>query len=150
MAIRMMLALASVAVAAMTVAAVQKSSGGNQLSGTSWQLVKFQNSDEQTFQPDDKSKYTITFGRNGRVTVRVDCNRGNSTWKIATNGELQFGSGRGRVRSVVLDRFTIRSSQKAPTSTTSKSKMDACSYQECRAAVTTNSSHFQEDRNVDQ
>jgi heat shock protein HslJ len=92
MAIRMMLALASVAIIAASVAAVQKSSGGNQLNGTSWQLVKFQSSDERTFQPDDRSKYTITFGRNGRVVVRVDCNRGNSTWKVAANGELQFGS----------------------------------------------------------
>ena len=74
-----------------TAAAQTKSGGGNTLSGTSWQLVKFQGPDERTFAPDDKSKYTITFGINGRVTVRVDCNRGSSTWKIA-KGELQFGS----------------------------------------------------------
>lgn len=69
-----------------------KVAGGNTLSGTSWQLVKFQGPDERTFAPDDKSKYTITFGSNGRVTVRVDCNRGNSTWKATAKGELQFGS----------------------------------------------------------
>ncbi len=74
-----------------TAAAQTKSGGGNTLSGTSWQLVKFQGPDERTFAPDDKSKYTITFGSTGRVTVRVDCNRGSSTWKIA-KGELQFGS----------------------------------------------------------
>ena len=74
-----------------TAAAQTKSGGGNTLSGTSWQLVKFQGPDERTFAPDDKSKYTITFGSNGRVTVQVDCNRGSSTWKIA-KGELQFGS----------------------------------------------------------
>ena len=94
-AIRMMLALASVAmiaasVTAVTFAGLQKSS--SRLSGTSWQLVKFQGPDEKTFAPDDRSKYTITFGSNGRVTVRVDCNRGSSTWKVAANGELQFGS----------------------------------------------------------
>ena len=66
--------------------------GGNPLSGTTWQLVKFQGSDERTFAPDDKSKYTITFGANGRVTARVDCNRANSTWKINAKGELLFGS----------------------------------------------------------
>ena len=76
---------------ALTVASGQKASGGNSLSGTSWQLVKFQGPDERTFTPDDKSKYTITFGSNGRVRVRVDCNRGSSTWKVA-KGELQFGS----------------------------------------------------------
>ena len=95
--IRMMLALASVAIIATSLTsavtfAVQKSSGGNALNGTSWQLVKFQGPDERTFAPDDRSKYTITFGRNGRVTVRVDCNRGSSTWKVAANGELEFGS----------------------------------------------------------
>jgi len=95
--IRVLLALASVALAFValtsthTFAGVQKSSGGNALSGTSWQLVKFQGPDERTFTPDDKSKYTIKFGSNGRVVARVDCNRANSTWKVTSSGELQFG-----------------------------------------------------------
>lgn len=93
-----MLALASVAIAgtwlssAIAFAGGQKSSGGNPLNGTSWQLVKFQAPDERTFAPDDKSKYTITFGTNGRVTARVDCNRASSTWRATASGELQFGS----------------------------------------------------------
>lgn len=95
-AIRMILVLASVAIIsaslALAVTVTQKSSGGNPLSGTSWQLVKFQGPDEQTFAPDDKSKYTIKFGSDGRVVVRVDCNRGSSTWKATVKGELQFGS----------------------------------------------------------
>jgi para-nitrobenzyl esterase len=93
-AIRMMLALASVAMisASLTSAARQKSSGGNPLSGTSWQLVKFQGPDERTFTPDDRSKYTIKFGTDGRVVARVDCNRASSTWKVNAKGELQFGS----------------------------------------------------------
>src|SRR4026209_2625529 len=89
--ILMMLALASVA-SAVTIAGGQRSSSANPLRGTSWQLVKFQGPDERTFSPDDKSKYTIRFGSDGRVVVRVDCNRGNSTWKVPPNGELQFGS----------------------------------------------------------
>ena len=94
---RMMWRLASVLIssmaliAAVTIASGQNASGGNSLSGTSWQLVKFQGPDERTFTPDDKSKYTIKFGSNGRVSVRVDCNRGSSTWRVA-KGELQFGS----------------------------------------------------------
>lgn len=92
---RLMLALVGIAITAAslsagTFAGLQKSN--STLSGTSWQLVKFQGPDEKTFAPDDRSKYTITFGSNGRVTVRVDCNRGSSTWKVAPNGELQFGS----------------------------------------------------------
>ena len=96
-AIRMSLALAIGAIIASSFssafAGLQKSSGKNPLSGTTWQLVKFQGPDERTFSPDDRSKYTITFGSNGRVSVRVDCNRGSSTWKLGgENGELQFGS----------------------------------------------------------
>jgi len=36
--------------------------GSGVLSGTSWQLVKFQGSDDTTLTPDDRSKYTIAFG----------------------------------------------------------------------------------------
>ena len=95
-AFRLMFAFASVAMVATCLTAIvvraQKSSSASALSGTSWQLVKFQGPDERTFSPDDKSKYTITFGSNGRVTIRVDCNRGSSTWKATAKGELQFGS----------------------------------------------------------
>ena len=90
--------LASVAITCASLCSViafpgrQKSSGGNPLNGTSWQLVKFQAPDERTFAPDDKSKYTITFANNGRVTARVDCNRASSTWRATATGQLQFGS----------------------------------------------------------
>jgi para-nitrobenzyl esterase len=67
-------------------------SGTSELSGTSWQLVKLNAPDDSVHVPDDRSKYTITFGRNGRVTARVDCNRASSTWKSNRAGELQFGS----------------------------------------------------------
>src|SRR6185436_8966212 len=87
----MMFALACIAIT-FAFANGQKSSGGNPLSGTSWQLVKFQGPDERTFTPDDKSKYTIEFGSNGRVVARVDCNRASSTWRTTAKGELKFGS----------------------------------------------------------
>jgi len=87
---KLMLVLLSVAI--MSASGAQRSSGANPLSGTSWQLVKFQGPDERIFTPDDKSKYTITFGGNGRITARVDCNRASSTWRVNAKGELQFGS----------------------------------------------------------
>ncbi len=96
--IKMMLATLIVAItsallsSALTFAGGQKSSSANPLSGTSWQLIRFQAPDERTFEPDDKSKYTIAFGGNGRVTARVDCNRASSTWRASASGELQFGS----------------------------------------------------------
>jgi len=92
---RITLAFASVvivSVSAITLAAGQKSSGGNPLNGTSWQLVKFQGPDERTVTVDDKSKYTIKFGSDGRVVARVDCNRASSTWRVTANGQLKFGS----------------------------------------------------------
>ena len=64
----------------------------NDLDGTSWQLVKFQGSDGTTLVPDDRSKYTITFGANGRTTVRVDCNRGSGSWKYKGPNQIQFGA----------------------------------------------------------
>jgi heat shock protein HslJ len=87
----LLLALTSLA-AISNVAVAQRSSGANPLSGTSWQLVRFQAADERTITPNDKSKYTITFGSNGRVTARVDCNRASSTWTATANNQLQFGS----------------------------------------------------------
>jgi len=61
------------------------------LGGTSWQLVKFQGSDDKTLTPDDKAKYTITFGADGAVSARVDCNRGRGTWKSSGPNQLALG-----------------------------------------------------------
>jgi len=61
------------------------------LSGTSWQLVKFQSSDDKTLTPADGAKYTIVFDNNGGISVRIDCNRGHGTWKSDLPNQLQFG-----------------------------------------------------------
>ena len=61
-----------------------------ELRGTSWQLVKFQGSDDKTLTPDDKAKYTIAFGTDDGVSARIDCNRGRGTWKSAGPNQLQF------------------------------------------------------------
>jgi heat shock protein HslJ/membrane-bound inhibitor of C-type lysozyme len=61
------------------------------LVGSSWQLVRFQGGDDKTLTPDDKSKYTIAFGADGGVSVRLDCNRGRGTWKSAGPNQEQFG-----------------------------------------------------------
>jgi heat shock protein HslJ len=60
------------------------------LAGTAWQLVKFQGGDETTLTPDDGAKYTIQFGGGGRLTARIDCNRGRGTWKSSGSHQLQF------------------------------------------------------------
>ena len=86
--LRVLLTLTAITSASAT-AVAQNQSG---LAGTSWKLVKLQGADEVTTVPDDGAKYTITFNSNGRVSARVDCNRGGSTWKSTRPNELQFGS----------------------------------------------------------
>jgi putative lipoprotein len=79
-------------VAAPNVSAQVASTGpGSDLGGTSWQLVKFQSSDEKVQIPDDKGKYTIAFMADGRVSVRIDCNRGSGTWTSAGSNQLALG-----------------------------------------------------------
>lgn len=85
-----LLTLAAAAIVFATTSTLTQNSSA--LTGTSWQLVKFQDGDGNTFVPDNKSKYTITFGSRDRVTVRVDCNRGSSTWKSSGTNEVHFGS----------------------------------------------------------
>lgn len=67
------------------------------LGGTAWQLVEIQSMDDSqgTKRPDDPSKYTISFGRDGHIAARFDCNRGMGSWKNdianATGGSLEIG-----------------------------------------------------------
>ena len=61
------------------------------LGGTSWRLVRFQGGDGLTLTPDDKAKYTIVFGTDGRLNARIDCNRGSGTWKSSGPPQLEFG-----------------------------------------------------------
>jgi len=65
--------------------------GTEGLGGTSWQLVKFQGGDDTVLRPDDKSKYTLAFGADGRLSARIDCNRGSGAWKSPEKGRLEFG-----------------------------------------------------------
>ncbi|HEY6230667.1 MAG TPA: META domain-containing protein [Pyrinomonadaceae bacterium] len=90
--IRVMFIFAAITCASTSSQPFASAQNSNPLTGTSWKLVKFQTGDDATLVPDDGSKYTITFGSNGRVTSRVDCNRGSSTWKSPRANELQFGS----------------------------------------------------------
>ena len=60
------------------------------LDGTSWQLVRFQGGDDKVLAPDDRAKYTIAFGADGVVRVRIDCNRGRGTWSSPGTNQLQL------------------------------------------------------------
>jgi para-nitrobenzyl esterase len=61
------------------------------LAGTAWQLVKVTGSDGKSVEPDDRSKYTLSFEPDGVVVARIDCNRGRGTWKSDAPGQLVFG-----------------------------------------------------------
>jgi len=68
-----------------------QSSSSTSLAGTSWQLVKFQSSDDKKITPDDRTKYTISFGANGRASIRLDCNRGSGSYESKGPNQLEFG-----------------------------------------------------------
>ena len=89
--IGVMLAIAA-AVVLPTISSLARPQNPSELAGTSWKLIRLQAADETTLVPGDGSKYTIMFGSDGRVSARVDCNRGSSTWKSTRANELQFGS----------------------------------------------------------
>jgi heat shock protein HslJ len=71
-------------------AQIPSSTATGDLGGTSWQLVKFQGSDDTTLVPDEGSKYTIAFDRDGGVVVRADCNRGHGSWSSTGPQQIQF------------------------------------------------------------
>ena len=66
-------------------------SGAATLEGTSWQLVRFQGGDDRTLTPDDRAQYTVAFEGSGRLTARIDCNRGRGTWRVTPPGQLELG-----------------------------------------------------------
>jgi para-nitrobenzyl esterase len=61
------------------------------LVGPTWQLVSFKGGDGRVEMPIDKSQYQLQFNANGSVYARIDCNRGNGTWKSAGPSQIEFG-----------------------------------------------------------
>ena len=61
------------------------------LQDTNWQLVRFRGGDDKTIAPDDPAKYTLAFASDGRVTARIDCNRGSATWRSTGSSQLELG-----------------------------------------------------------
>ncbi len=59
------------------------------LAGTRWQLVSIQSMDDAqgTVRPPEPARYTLEFGADGRVAVRLDCNRGSATWQAQPAAE---------------------------------------------------------------
>jgi heat shock protein HslJ len=70
------------------------------LAGTSWRLLAIDSMDDAqgTTRPGDPSRYTVTFGKDGRAAFQLDCNRASGEWKAtpatanARSGQLIFSS----------------------------------------------------------
>jgi len=61
------------------------------LGGTSWRLVQIMSMDDNTYKPDDPSRYTLSFETDGSMNVLADCNRGKGSWASESDSQLQFG-----------------------------------------------------------
>jgi len=61
------------------------------LGGTSWRLVQIMSMDDNTYKPDDPSRYTLSFETDGSMNVLADCNRGKGSWASESGSQLQFG-----------------------------------------------------------
>ena len=81
------------AVSALTLACAQTPPQGAAagLVGPTWQLVSFKGGDGRVEMPIDKSQYQLVFNANGSVFARIDCNRGNGTWKSSGGYQIEFG-----------------------------------------------------------
>jgi heat shock protein HslJ len=71
---------------------------GGPLADTDWYLFGIQSMDDAvgTVRPEDPFLYTMRLNADGTVTMRLNCNRANSTWTIEpsadpTNGSFEFG-----------------------------------------------------------
>jgi len=85
-------------VAALALASCGSAAASDPLLGTTWHLTGISSMappEEPNTTIADPSKYSVTFGTDGRATFQVDCNRGSSTWQATASapdsGSLTFG-----------------------------------------------------------
>ena len=69
-----------------------------QLTGTNWQLVRFQSMDDSTGEitVEDPSVYTMTLNEDGSVKMQLNCNQATGSWTFETandgvSGKFSFG-----------------------------------------------------------
>lgn len=61
-----------------------------ELRGTTWQLMRFQGTDDTSRTLDDKTRYQIEFQKNGSLIAQIDCNRGRGTWFSEEPGRIEL------------------------------------------------------------
>lgn len=68
------------------------------LAGTQWKLLSIQSMDDAQgkIQIAEPERYTMSFDKDGRASMRLDCNRGNGSWEAeprsADSGIVRFGA----------------------------------------------------------
>jgi para-nitrobenzyl esterase len=88
---RVVLVAMALCLAASAAGGASQPSKVSELADTSWRLVRIEVRDGAAVAPDDRTKYTIAFGRDGQVSARIDCNRGRATWTSSAPGQIQLG-----------------------------------------------------------
>lgn len=68
------------------------SASANDLTGTSWRLVKIQSMNDTVDIPADSANFTLEFLTDGIAAMQADCNRGSGEWTSASPSELRFGT----------------------------------------------------------
>lgn len=67
------------------------------LAETSWRLARFESPDAASavLHPEDPQRFTLSFGQDGRIAARLDCNRASGSWQAvpadAHGGGLRIG-----------------------------------------------------------
>lgn len=76
----------------------KQASRSTSLAGSAWELVAIQSMDDAlgTIRIAKPATFTLNFSADGRAKFRIDCNRGNATWKAtpsaeSSSGMLEFG-----------------------------------------------------------
>lgn len=64
------------------------------LTGTAWQLVEIRAAAEggASVRPADPALYTLAFGGDGRLSTKLDCNRGTGPWSAEPGADGRSGA----------------------------------------------------------
>jgi heat shock protein HslJ len=73
------------------------------LAGTSWRLLEMQSMDDTqgTTRANNPDRYTITFSEDGTAYIKLDCNRGRSSFEAASTGTAQGSLTFGNIASTM-------------------------------------------------
>lgn len=78
-------------------AGIATNTGNPGLSGTAWQLLRIgsMNNGQAAITVEQPERYTLHFLADGRLALRLDCNRGSGFWQATPaagqSGQLNFG-----------------------------------------------------------